>query len=1187
MPHQPRKRRVELLKPTLHVLALLCAGVAPALPAPPHATDNFGPYNATFLEGGVGESRPLAADSALLAAGASWSLTGWIKFAAPQAGSIVIGGVGNPYVGECRCLVLQDGKIGVRLGGKQQLSASQAFDFGQWHAVAATYDGATVRLYVDGHESAAQQLTGTHVSPELSLAPQGIAQAGAHHFGGSIAQFSLHGEALNADSVQHLFADKPDFGLVVFTHVGAGWPWQVRSWRGLLQPQDPWTLPHAKTPPSAPVSTPVSSALQSLSPAGPNVWTVSAWKLLEANKVAADAAQVSSVDFADTTWYPAVVPGTVLTTLIARGVYPDPYYGLNNMAIPESLARQDYWYRTSFEVPADLAGRQLTLTFKGINYHADVWINGSRAGEIKGAFIRGIFDVTGKVKPGQRNALAVRISPAPHPGIPHEESIAAGPGENGGNMAIDGPTFVAAEGWDWIPGIRDRNSGIWQDVLLKASGSIRLLDPHVVTHLPLPKTDEAEISITVPVMNLHSAATPATLEARFEGVSVKKSVTLPPGKSQVQFDQSEFPQLRVRNPRLWWPNGYGTPELYTLTLTIQDGQNDSDSVSSRFGIRELTYELSLFDHFGKLRRVEIDPTVGTARHEQLVDVSHEAIKKTPNGWAESLTSAGESSPAVRDVPTESLSPYLVIRVNGVPIAARGGSWGTDDALKRVSRERLEPYFKLHRAANVNIIRNWLGQNTEDVFYELADEYGLLVLNDFWESTQDFQVEIQDPQLFLANARDVISRYRNHPSIAVWFGRNEGVPQPIVNEGLARIVAELDGTRHYTGSSNNVNLQGSGPYNYRPPAQYFTELARGFSVEVGSPSLSTLESLEASIPPADRWPISDTLAYHDWHFGGNGDIASFMTALETQYGAPTSLADFERKAQMMNLVTYRAVFEGFQAHLWTRNSGRLLWMTHPSWPSNMWQIYSSDYDTAGAYYAVKAACEPLHAQMNLPDYSLAVVNTTRDARRGLKLRSRILSLDNRVLAQRSDNVSVAADSVIALPSLELTKYFVKDEVVLVTLSLEDAKGTRLSQSVYWQGRDDGSLRKLNDLAPQPISVVAHQVAAPTGAAASENLISIDLENHGAVPALAAKLTVVDETGKRTLPVYYSDNYVTLLPGDSKHLEIRCPTAGAHCSRIELRGWNITPTETPIEPTPTQAPTQAQAQAQAPTLAQSTR
>ena len=1156
--HTPRDRRIRLTKAALLALMLQhlpFTGIAQNSPRA-RATENFGPYNVMFLEGGVGESRPLAADTSLLAAGASWSLSSWIRVTSPLAGTVILGGIGNPYADSCRCLILEEGRLGLRIGGGAvPITAAGALDMTQWHAVAATFDGTTARLYVDGQMAAAHSAIGAQVTPELVLAPPALPGSRSAHFGGWMALFTAHSATLDEEAISRLYGERPDFTLMVFHEVGVGWPWQVRAWRGLLEPQDPWSLPRGKTPPSPPLAAPAWPAPQALTPSGRNVWNLGAWRMADANSVSASASELSSEGFQDQGWYAAVVPGTVLTTLIARGVYPDPYYGLNNMAIPESLSRQTFWYRTSFEVPPGLEDRQLTLTFKGINYAAEVWLNGARLGDVRGAFIRGAFDVTNQIRAGQRNALAVRISPPPHPGIPHEESIAAGPGENGGNLAIDGPTFVAAEGWDWIPAIRDRNTGIWQDVQLKASGRLRILDPHVVTRLPLPKTDEADISITVPVLNLHPDAVIATLGARFEGVSVRKSLSLPPGRSEVRLEPAEFPQLHMRKPRLWWPNGYGAADLYTLTLTLDDGSSESDSQSLRFGVRELTYELSLFDHLGRLRRVEVDPTLGSERSERLVDVRHEAIKKTPGGWAESLTRAGESSPAVREVPTNSLSPYLVIRVNGVPIAARGGSWGMDDALKRVSRDRLEPYFRLHHEAHVNIIRNWLGQNTEDVFYDLADEYGLLVLNDFWESTQDFQVEIEDPQLFLSNASDVVSRYRNHPSIAVWFGRNEGVPQPILNAGLADMIATLDGTRHYTGSSNRINLQDSGPYNYRPPAQYFRELAGGFSVEVGSPSLSTLESLQASIPEADRWPISDVLAYHDWHFGGNGDVASFMAAMRTQYGEPADLADFERKAQMMNLVTYRAIFEGFQAHLWTRNSGRLLWMTHPSWPSNMWQIYSSDYDTAGAYYAVKAACEPIHAQMNLPDFALAVVNTTREPRRGMKLTSRVLSLDNRLLLHRSDPVAVAANSLATLPPLDLPKLLAREGLVLVALSLADANGKAVSESIYWQGRNDSSLRKLNDLAAQPVSIVANEASGL--ARAADTAVAVVLHNGGTQPALAVKVTAVDDHGNRVLPVFYSDNYVTLLPGATKRVEIHCPVAGVRCSRIGLRGWNVQP------------------------------
>ena len=1120
------------------------------------AAKNVGPYNVSFLAGGIGLSKPLAADSSLLAENAAWSLSGWLRPALSQSGTVIVAAVGE--VGQrsrnarCRCLLLEDGMLVLELGGATQLRSTHSIATGRWHAIAATYDGVTARLYLDGREIGARPAKSTRASPILHLAP--LARGpGENHFGGDMADVRLSDSVLTVDDIGRLHAQPPGFDLMVFHRVGEGWPWQQRAWRGLQQPQDAWTLPRAITPPDPPQARPTPTTSTALHPRADGVWTLGAWRLIEAPKIAAQGAQISQPRFDDQDWYAATVPGTVLTTLIDRGVYPDPDHGLNNMAIPESLARQKYWYRSSFDVPAQARGRNFTLTFKGINYAAEIWLNGTRLGEMKGAFIRGVFDVTRHLQAGGRNALAVLVSPPPHPGIPHEESISAGPGENGGNLAIDGPTFIASEGWDWIPAIRDRNIGIWQDVELRATNSLRLLDAQVITRLPLPKTDTADVEIAVPVLNLEASSVTADVEASFDTVRVKKTLMLPPGKSTVNFNSREFPQLRVHRPRLWWPNGYGPAHLYDLTLQLRQGNGEvSDGTTLRFGIRHITYELSLFDREGRLRRVEVDPAQATPRGEKLVDIRHEAIKQTPNGWGASLTRAGETSSAVRPIATESLTPHLAIRVNGVPIAVRGGNWGTDDSRKRIARARLEPYFRLHQAANLNTIRNWVGQNTQDVFYELADEYGLLVLNDFWASTQDFQVEPQDPALFLDNARDVIERYRNHPSIALWFGRNEGVPQPILNEGLDDLVAALDGTRFFTGSSNNVNLQGSGPYNYRPPVQYFTELARGFSVEVGTPSLSTLESLQASIPAADRWPLSDTLAYHDWHFGGNGDVATFMSTLAAQFGAGASLADFERKAQMLNYVTYRALFEGFHAGLWTHNSGRLLWMTHPSWPSNSWQIYSSDYDTHAAYYGVKKACEPLHVQMNLPDFRLAVVNTTQLTHRNLSLRSRILSLDNRVLAEGTQRLTAAVNAVTTLAPLDLGTHLNNEELVLVVLTLSDAKGARLSENLYWQGRSDASYQRLNTLASQPVSMEVQSVDEKDA-----EVVNVTLSNRGNVPALAAKLTMLNEQGDRVLPVYYSDNYVSLLAGESKTIQVRCPSQAPRCARVSLRGWNVNP------------------------------
>jgi hypothetical protein len=1142
-----RKKRNVIGQFALYFAAFCWSGASLPQAPGPSPDPHLGPYNVSILEGGVGVSRPLRNDAALLDAGTPWSLVGWLRSSRRQTGEVIVSAIGNVSGGNFRGISLSDGSLSFSVGSSS-LHTSMTLESDHWYAVAAVYDGSTAHIYLDGHELDAKSAATSRVQATFELAPAD-ASLRRPHFGGSLADWTLVPTALSAATIASLAAARPDFSQITFTAVGVGWPWQEHAWRGLQEPQDPWTLPHSHSPPRAPVAEPVAASA-GLTLRTQGTWTLGAWRMSAAPSVQGGGDKLSQPEFDDSGWYAAIVPGTVLTTLIARGVYPDSDYGLNNLSIPDTLSRQDYWYRSAFDLPPNLQDKQLRLTFKGVNYAAEVWVNGVRVGEIKGAFIRGVFDVTQLLRARQRNVVAVKVSPPPHPGIPHEQSVAAGPGENGGNLAIDGPTFIATEGWDWIPGIRDRNTGIWQDVELSATGPLLLADPHVVTRLPLPRTDSADVSITVAIENKGTDSVPATLSARFDTVTVSKALSLSPGTTEVTLDRREFQQLHVLSPRLWWPNGYGAADLHHLRIQVAAEGIESDSRELDFGMRELTYELSLFDSTGRLRRVEIDPTRGTELGEVLVDTRHQAIKQTPRGWAQSLTLAGETSSAVHPIATESLTPYLVIHVNGVAIAARGGSWGMDDSRKRISRAHLEPYFQMHRDAHLNIIRNWLGQDTEDVFYELADEYGLLVLNDFWESTQDFQVEAQDPALFLANAKDVISRYRNHPSIAVWFGRNEGVPQPILNEGLAQLVASLDGTRLYTGSSNSVNLQGSGPYNYRPPEQYFTALARGFSVEVGTPSLSTLESLQASIPAADRWPLGDTYAYHDWHFGGNGDVATFMTTLAARYGQPSGLEDFERKAQLMDYVSYRAIFEGFQSHLWTENSGRLLWMSHPSWPSNTWQIYSSDYDTAAAYFAVKKACESLHAQLNLPDYSLSIANISRQAQPGLHLQSRILSLDGHALAERVDQVNVAANSVATLQPIDLQAWLEKNGIVLVQLKLTDSHNAMLSNNFYWQSKDSANEHRLTELSPQPIAISARLTSPHEGPA-----VDVSLKNPGREVALAIKLTVLDNAGARVLPVYYQDNYISLLPGESRRITVRCPTSSGQCAQVAVRGWNV--------------------------------
>jgi hypothetical protein len=881
--------------------------------------------------------------------------------------------------------------------------------------------------------------------------------------------------------------------------------------------------------------------------------------MLEAPKTKDEGSAISLSGYKTGGWLDATVPGTVLTTLVERGVYPDPDFGLNNLFIPETLNRQDYWFRAEFRPPASLAGRRLHLTLHGVNYAAEVWLNGRRLGEVRGAFARGLFDVSGLAVPGRANALAVRVSPPPHPGIPHEESVKAGPGPNGGHMLLDGPTFFCTEGWDWIPGVRDRATGIWQEVTLKATGPVTIGDPHVVTDLPLPDLTRAAAVIDAPLRNDTARPAAGVLTAAFEGVRVSRRVVVPPGVTEIKLSPSEFPQLNVANPRLWWPNGYGSPELYHLTVGFSTAAGaESDSKSLRFGVRELSYELTLLDGGGRLRRVDFNPTAASSEGRHVVDVSHEGTVESAEGWVSSFRPGGERSAAVRGLEDRRASPHLALRVNGVRVAVRGGNWGLDDSRKRVSRARMEPYFRLHREANLNMIRNWSGQNYSEVFFDLADENGLLVWSDFWLSTQDWNLEPTDSALFLANARDAILRYRNHPSLAVWCGRNEGVPPPTINEGLDELIRALDGTRFYSPNSRDINLQGSGPWHYGEPLKFFTTRGRGFATELGLPSVPNVETLKATLGAEDLWPPDDAWAYHDWHSKSGGDVNHFTKALEEELGAPPDLEDFERKAQLLNYVSHRAMFEGFNANLWAPNTGRLMWMTHPAWPSTAWQMYSSDYSADGAFYGVKKACEPLHVQLNLPGLETAVVNTTRGARPNLTLAARALSVEGEELFAREMKINAPAGDIARGFRLELPGGEGRG-VALIKLALRDEAGRVLSENFYWHAPQPAGYRGLGDLPAAEVTCAAAWVRA-----GGKARVEVELTNRGPSVALTLRATLRDAaTAAWVLPAYASDNYVSLLPGERRVLTIEV-TAGAQGvpARVELKGWNLRGMSVPV-------------------------
>jgi hypothetical protein len=1153
----------------MFVGAFFCAARTQAqIYVPTNDPPFYGPYNAAFLAGGDELKKHLAKNDTVLRADSPWSLYAWICMDEVPNGAVLIAGVGDPGDEYSRYLGVDGGKLFYWGGKDATFSGAAGLAPGKWQFVAATFDGQEVQVYGNGMKVVGGKVDAGRVAPLLVISPAQFPAQENRHFAGKIAGLTVLRRTLSGEELKAMNAKPLNFATVVSEEGSKPWPVQTQAQAGYRAPQDPDTMPTTKAAFSRPEKKAVSESKLGIEAESSNAWMISGrWKLRPAPEISAGGDAISQDGFGTSGWWDATVPGTVLTTMMNQGVYPDPDYGLNNLAIPESLNKQDYWYRSEFTAPADWEGQRLTLTFEGINYAAEVWLNGKRLGTIKGAFLRGVFDVTDAAEPGGVNVLAVRVSPPPHPGIPHEQSIKAGPGENGGMMCLDGPTFVDTEGWDWIPSIRDRDTGIWQPVTVRSTGGVKIGDVQVVTKLPLPETSSAEVEIRVPLANETNATVSGTLEASFDTAKVTKTVSLAPGKNSVTLSPAEFAQLKVQYPRLWWPNGYGKPELYTLKLAVTVDGKKSDVKDVRFGIRELTYELSLLDSDGHLERVEFSPTLARARQEQIVDVTHTGIRNVPSpdpfpsifpeewrdswkSWVASLRPGAEKSAAVKRMEDARATPYLTIKVNGVRIAARGGSWGMDDMLKRVSRERLEPFFRLHRDANVNIIRNWVGQSTEEVFYDLADKYGLLVWNDFWASTQNYNIEPEDPALFLENARDTISRFRNHPSIAIWCGRNEGVPQPILNEGLEELTRTVDGTRYFTPTSNQVNLQNSGPYKYVEPKLYFTTLNHGFSVETGTPSFPTLENWRAWIPREDLWPISDNWAYHDWHQSANGDMTPFMAEMEKEFGAPTSLEDFERKAQMFNYVQHRAVFEGMNAHLWAPNTGRMLWMTQPAWPSSTWQILSSDYDTQASFYAVKKASEMVHVQLDPSNYAVEVANSLPDTKAGLTVHARVYSLENKLLAEQEEKKD-AASGTTEFFTLDLAP-FLKENVALVKLELRDSAGKLVSDNFYWMGGTSADYRKLNRLGEAQIKTTVR-----TAVERDEEQVKAVLENVGSTAAIELKLTLLEADGKtRVLPAYYSDNYVSLLPGEKKEIVVECPKAVVKSQiSVGLRGWNL--------------------------------
>ncbi|MCQ2141492.1 MAG: glycoside hydrolase family 2 [Bacteroidales bacterium] len=890
----------------------------------------------------------------------------------------------------------------------------------------------------------------------------------------------------------------------------------ISSNKGLVVPQDPSSLPTSRAEIVFPEVEPYQAQPVNLVPVAHGTWAIrDGWTLMSGDTFVAGQGDK----------YNAVVPGTVLTTLVKRGVYPDPYFGVNNMVIPESLCRQDWWYMADLPLSQEqLSSKKVELLFKGINYMADVWVNGTKAGSIRGAFVRGRFDITALAK--AENKIAVHIYPPFNPGIPHEQSSVSGRGPNGGQLCLDGPTFISSEGWDWVPGIRDRNIGLWQDVELIVSDGVLLGDTQVITDLPLPSTEYADVIVKSSVAA--PSARKVKVVAEVAGEKVEKALELAAGENEFEL------ALRMQKPALWMPNGYGEQNLYTLKMEVLDGTETLDLQQIRFGVREFSYELSVDTPTRQGLRIEYDPTDMRAHGA----IFNNRMQRRVEGETEipSLRK-GVSENILKTIPQDEMGPYLVIRCNGVRIFCRGGNWGMDDGMKDCSREKMEPYLQLHKDAGFNMVRNWTGESTDEMFYELCDEYGMLVWNDFWMSTEGYNLDPNDEDLFMENVVDVLKRFRNHPSIAIWCPRNEGYATESLETRLDDAVAMYDGTRRYHPNSRYSNLRTSGPWHYLVnPAEYYTGRAFGFNTELGTPSFPTAETMRKFLAPEDQWPMSEAWYYHDMHF----DTAPYFADMAKKYGKGESLDDFCRKAQMMNYDSHRAMLESWNSRMWANTSGILLWMTHPAWPSVEWQVYSWDYETMASFFGCKKACEPVHIQMNLDDLDVVVLNTTVEEKSALKAEMALYTLEGKKL-------SSVTHKLAQLPANALTECFQADlsagkGVYIVRLSLKDAKNKVLSQNDYLRS-EDGSFRAMD-------SSKIHLTAKWNKDG------SFTVKNPAKVAAIGIKLNArYLSDGTAVLPAFFSDGYVNLLPGESRTFTVSYTAKGRSRVGISVDGYNV--------------------------------
>lgn len=830
----------------------------------------------------------------------------------------------------------------------------------------------------------------------------------------------------------------------------------------------------------------------------------SRWLMKKASEITAGAESLSVYGYGTDGWMPAIVPGTVLNSLVYNGVYPEPYFGLNNKItsgkIPDiSIVGRDfytYWFRTEFdEVPAG-KNEKIWMQVDGINYRAEFWLNGKMVCFISGMFNQQFIDVTDYVKTDSKNVLAVKVYPLDEPGGPRKGISkswgAAGEFRNGGNGEIGkNVSMLMTVGWDFtfLDGIRDRNTGIWRDIRFFKSGTVMLNHPFVKSELD-SKYDRSAQTVSVEVTNPGFGMQKVRISGKIAGedITFSKEVSIPRGMTEtVEFSPEDFPGLVIDKPRLWWPVNKGKAEMYTAVLKAEQNGAVQDSVSVRFGIREITSDINTPD---KSRR---------------------------------------------------------FYVNGKPVFIKGTNWIPENMLRN-SDERTYAELRYTAQSGVNLIRQWGGGITEsDRFYELCDSLGIMVWTEFW-MTGDTKHPV-DRGLYLQNVESTVKRIRNHPSLAYYVCSNESTEM----DGIEELINELDGTRGYQMQSECSGVHDGSPYKTVNPMRHYENTASdrgsrvdGFNPEYGAPCLPTVECLREMMPEEDLWPIDkETWDYSD----GNRfhQMSTLYADLVSMYGTSSNIDEFAMKAQFVGAMNYKSIWEVWNYNKfgygdrWT--SGFLYWYHNSAVRQVCGRMWDWSLEPTAALYAASNACEPLHPQFDYLKNTVSVVNDFYGSFSGYKVIAEVWDISSQKVWSRSAVIDIPEDGVV-------NDIFTIDfpdgisPVHFISLTLLDEKGRKTGSNFYWRSDDryegkntltgpaTSGFETISDLGQARISVESLSLRSDRRA----QYIDVTLKNSRKAISFFTQLQWLDAEGKPVRPSYYTDNFFSLLPGETRKITV---------------------------------------------------